>query len=107
MLASATVLFVIVSFAYVVAGIAVGAAVVGTVAPAGLFVAFSIPVVWLVRLAYHMDHLGGTVPERDDVETFSGVRISKGATRADGLSALKQMLFGSPPEPKPDDEPNR
>ena len=40
-----------------------------------------------------MDHLG-TAKEESDAETFSGVRLSKGATRAEGLAALRRMLVG-------------
>ena len=32
--------------------------------------------------------------EEPDVGTFAGVRLSKGATRAEGMAALKRMLSG-------------
>ena len=92
-LVTATVLLVVVSFAYVVAGIAAGAAGLSAVGTAVAFVAFTLPTAWLVRLAYHMDHLG-TPREESDVGTFAGVRLSKGATRAEGVAALKRMLSG-------------
>ena len=98
MLASATVLLVIASFAYVVVGVAIGAAGISAVLVWIAFVAFTVPMAWLVRLLYHMDHLG-TVGEETELETFSGVRLSKGATRAEGLAALKRMVSGpGPPE---------
>ena len=97
-LVTVTVLLVIVSFAYVVGGLAVAAAGLSTLAAAVAFVAFTIPIAAFVRLAYHMDHLG-TPSEEADVETFSGVRLSKGGTRAEGAEALKRMLLGSAPEP--------
>lgn len=57
-LVTATVLSVVVSFAYVVAGIAVGAAGLSTIGVGVAFVVCTLPTAWLVRLAYHMDHLG-------------------------------------------------
>lgn len=104
MLASATVLLVIAAFAYVVAGIGVGAAGISAVLVWVAFIVFTVPMALLVRLLYHMDHLG-TVGEEADLETFSGVRISKGATRAEGLAALKRMVSGpGPPESEGDTE---
>lgn len=97
-LVTATVLLVVVSFAYVVAGIAVGAAELSAIGTAVAFVAFTLPTAWLVRLAYHMDHLG-TPREESDVGTFAGIRLSKGATRAEGMAALKRMLSGGAAEP--------
>ena len=81
-----------------VVGIAVVAAGLQTLFIAIGFVAFTLPMAWLVRLAYHMDHLG-TPSEEADIETFSSVRLSKGGTRAEGLAALKRMLLGWTPEP--------
>ncbi len=95
-LITATVLLVVVSFAYVIAGVAVAAAGLSTVLTLIVFVGFTLPTAWLVRLAYHMDHLG-TPSEEADIETFSGVRLSKGATRAEGMAAFKQMLLGKAP----------
>jgi len=105
-LVTATVLLVVVSFAYVVAGIAVGAAGLSFLGTAAAFVAFTLPTAWLVRLAYHMDHLG-TPREESDTETFSGVRISKGATRAEGMAALKRMLAGGVAAPPDEDREDR
>ena len=96
-LVSVTVLLVIVSFAYVVAGIAVAATGLSALLTVGVFIGFSLLMSWFVHVTYHMDHLG-TPSEEADIETFSGVRLSKGATRADGYRALKRMLFGSHPE---------
>ncbi len=95
-LITATVLLVVVSFAYVIAGVAVAAVGLSTVLTLVAFAAFTVPTAWLVRLAYHMDHLG-TAKEESDAETFSGVRLSKGATRAEGLRALRRMLVGKAP----------
>jgi membrane protein implicated in regulation of membrane protease activity len=95
-LVTATVLLVIVSFAYVVVGVIVATAELSTVLTAVAFVGFTVPMAWLVRLAYHMDHLG-TPSEERDIETFPGVRLSKGATRNEGYTALKRMFFGSRP----------
>lgn len=97
-LVTATVLLVIVSLTYVVGGVTIGVAGVSTLWTLVVFVVFTLPVAWLLRLAYHMDHLG-TPREEADVETFSGVRLSKGATRADGVAALRRMLVGPTPPP--------
>jgi hypothetical protein len=102
MLVTATVLLVVVSFAYVTAGVAVAMIDLSTLLSGVAFVAFTLPTAWLVRLAYHMDYLG-TPKEEADVETFSGVRLSKGATRAEGLKALKRMLGGSTAAEKDDE----
>ncbi len=96
-LVSVTVLLVIVSFAYVVAGIGVAALGLSTLGLIVAFVAFTIPVAWLGRLTYHMDHLG-TPSEESGVETFSGVRLSKGGTRSEGWATLKGMLVGQQPD---------
>lgn len=101
-LITATVLLVVVSFAYVVAGIAVGVAGLSALGVAAAFVAFTLPTAWLVRLAYHMDHLG-TPREESDFETFAGVRLSKGATRAEGMAALRRMLSGGVADPTDED----
>ena len=95
-LVTVTVLLVIVSFSYVVAGIAIAAFGVSTIVMGVVFVGFTVGMAALFRIAYHMDHLG-TPSEEADIETFSGVRISKGGTRADGMAALKRMAFGSAP----------
>jgi hypothetical protein len=100
-LVTATVLLVIVSFAYVVAGFAIGIAGLSGLVTAVAFVAFTVPTAWLARLAYHMDHLG-MPSEEADVETFSGVRLSKGRTRTQGHAALARMLAG--PTAEPDDD---
>jgi len=102
MLASATVLLVITAFAYVIVGVAVGVSGIPAALVWVLFAVFTPPMVWLVRLLYHMDHLG-TVGEETELETFSGVRISKGATRVEGLAALKRMI-GGPGAPGADDD---
>lgn len=103
MLASATVLIVITAFAYVIVGVAVGAVGISALLVWIVFIAFTIPMAWLVRLLYHMDHLG-TVGEETELDTFSGVRISKGATRAEGLTALKRMVSGPGSPEEEDDE---
>ena len=94
LLVTATVLLVIASFAYVIAGVAAATADLSTFLMGVAFVGFTVPMAWLIRLAYHMDHLG-TPKEEADIETFSGVRLSKGATRAEGYRTLKRMLLGS------------
>lgn len=96
LLVTATVLLVVVAFAYVVAGLAVAAVGLSALATAVAFVAFTLPTAWLARLVYHMDHLG-TPREEEETETFSGVRISKGATRREGVAALRRMVRGRPP----------
>lgn len=97
LLVTATVFLVIVSFAYVVAGIAAGLASLSALLQALAFVGFTVPIAWIVWLAYHMDHLETPTQDPEDT-TFAGVRLSKGATRADGLTALGRMLAGpSPP----------
>lgn len=101
MLASATVLLVITAFAYVIVGVGVGAAGLSPLLTWLAFVAFTLPMAWLVRLLYHMDHLG-TPREEEELDTFAGVRISKGATRTEGFVALKRMLAG-PKAPREDD----
>ena len=103
MLVTATVLLVVLSFAYVIVGVAVAAVGLSPLLVAVAFVAFTVPAAWLTRLAYHMDHLGAP-REETDAETFSGVRLSKGSTRREGLEALKRMLGGSTAL-KDDDEP--
>lgn len=97
MLASATVLLVITAFAYVIVGVAVGAVGVPATIVWIAFISFTLPTAWLVRLVYHMDHLGA-VGDKTGLNTFSGVRISKGATRTEGLAALKRMLAGDTPD---------
>ncbi len=62
-----------------------------------VFVGFTLVMTVLFRIAYHMDHLG-TPSEEADIETLSGVRLSKGRTRADGMEALKRLAFGSQAE---------
>lgn len=94
LLVTATVLLVVTSFAYVVAGVAVGAAGLSTAASLVAFGAFTVPAAWLVRTAYHMDHLGSLREEDEETETFAGVRLSKGASREEGRVVLLGMLRG-------------
>lgn len=96
-LVTVTVLLVVVAFVYVLAGVVVGFAPVPTAAVIGLFLALTLLLGWMTRMVYHMDHLGPREPRWD--RTFDGVRISKGATRDEGLETLKVMLGR-----KPDDE---
>lgn len=102
-LITATVLLVIVSFAYVVAGAVVATVTLSTAGTAVAFVAFTVPVAWLTRVAYHMDHLGAS-EEGVDATAFPGVRLSKGATRAEGLEALRRMASGPGPSEGPPDD---
>jgi len=90
MFATITVLLVIVSFLYVVAGLAAGMLAPPLPATVAAFALLSLLFGWLVRLVYHMDHLGPSDPAWDD--TFDGVRLSKGVTREEGWIALLEML---------------
>ncbi|MES3517434.1 MAG: hypothetical protein PPP58_07205 [Natronomonas sp.] len=92
-LISVTVLFVIISFAYLAAGVAAGFAGLTTIPMITAFVLFTVPLVWLALRVYHMDHIGLEAP---DDTGFSGVRLSKGKDRAEGFTALLQMLKNPP-----------
>ncbi|MXR51744.1 hypothetical protein GRX03_09025 [Halovenus sp. WSH3] len=92
-LATVTVLLVIVAFAYIGVGLVVGIVAPGTLVTAAVFVGQTAVLGWLTRLIYHMDHLAP--PPTETIETFDGVMISKGASREEGLVALWEMLRGS------------
>lgn len=89
MFATITVLMVIASFVYVVAGIAAGALGPSTIVSAIAFLALTAVLLWLGTFAYYMDHLGASDDRWEG--TFDGVRISKGVTRERGLSTLRSM----------------
>lgn len=91
LLATVTVLLVIVSFVYISVGLIVGFLVPAVVVSVAVFVVLTLVLGWLMRLVYHMDHLAP--PEQPD-DTFKGVMISKGASREEGLVALREMLTG-------------
>ena len=88
-LVTVTVLLVIDALVYLVAGI-----VVGVLAPplavsvVGFFFLTAV-VVWMTRLVYNMDHI--ETPGLEE-PPFRGVRVSKGATRRQGMSSLRRML---------------
>ncbi|MEF8807496.1 hypothetical protein [Natronomonas sp.] len=92
-LVTLTVLLVVDALAYVVVGAAVGTAGLSFPSQLVVFVVVTVPTVLVTRRVYHMDHLG--YPAEDvEVDTFSGVRLSKGATRDEGFEALRRMLAG-------------
>lgn len=90
LLASITVLLVFVAFVYVVAGVAVGAVGLSTVGSAAAFVVLTVVMGGFTWAGFHMDHLG--VDPQQQSDSFSGIRLSKGATRKDGVQALREML---------------
>lgn len=92
MFATVTVLLVIVAFVYVGTGLVVGIVAPGLLVNVTVFLVQTLILGWLTRLIYHMDHLAP--PPSDTAETFDGVMISKGASREEGLTALREMLRG-------------
>lgn len=96
MLATVTVLLVVVAFVYVSAGLVVGVVAPGTVLSAVVFLVLTALLAWLTLLVYRMDHLGPAAPRPAD--TYDGVMLSKGATRGDGMVALREMLGSSRPD---------
>lgn len=96
-LVTVTVLLVFVSFVYVAAGIPAGA-VGGPVVVWTVFGATTLVVAAFVWLVYYMDHIG---PRETPPGTFDGVRLSKGATRDQGMADLLAMLGRRPSD---DDE---
>ncbi|WP_336328766.1 hypothetical protein [Halovenus sp. HT40] len=92
MFATVTVLLVIVAFVYIGVGLVVGIIAPGLLVNVAVFVVQTLVLGWLTRLVYHMDHLAP--PPSDTAETFDGVMISKGASREEGLTALREMLRG-------------
>ena len=95
-LVTVTVLLVFVAFVYVVAGVVVAAIGPSSVAAAGGFLVMTGVMATFVWLAYHMDHIGVEPDPR--VETFRGVRLSKGTSRREGLAMLREMIGRSPPD---------
>lgn len=89
MLATVTVLIVVVALVYIGAGFVVGVVTPGLVASAVAFVGQTVVLTVLARLVYHMDHLHRPHGSED---TFDGVRLSKGTTRKEGIAALREML---------------
>lgn len=93
LLATITVLLVFVAFVYVVAGIAVGGAGLSTLGEFAAFGLVSLLMAGFTWAGFHMDHLGHDADNHP--ETFAGVRLSKGATRKEGIAALGDMLTRS------------
>ena len=96
LLATITVLLVFVAFVYVVAGVAVGGA---GLSAGGELVAFGVVTLLMGAFSwfgFHMDHLGAD--DERHPGTFEGVQLSKGASRQDGVAALKDMLTDSSDE---------
>ena len=93
LLATITVLLVFVAFVYVVAGIAVGGAGLSTLGELVAFGLVSLLMAGFTWAGFHMDHLGHDADNHP--ETFAGVRLSKGATRKEGIAALGDMLTRS------------
>jgi hypothetical protein len=91
MLATVPVLLVIVSFVYVGVGLVAGFLGVGLTVTVPVFVVMTLVLTWLSRLIHHMDHLA---PQPGEADIFEGVMISKGASREEGLVALREMLRG-------------
>jgi len=96
LLATITVLLVFVAFVYVIAGIAVGGAGLSTLGELASFGLVSLLMGGFTWAGFHMDHLGSD--SADHPETFPGVRLSKGATRKEGIAALRDMLTRSTEE---------
>jgi hypothetical protein len=88
-LVTVTVLLVFVSFVYVAVGIPAGAVAGSPVLVWALFGATTLIVAVFVWLVYYMDHIG---PRETPPGTFDGVRLSKGATRDQGMADLLAML---------------
>jgi hypothetical protein len=91
MFATVTVLLVIVAFVYIGVGLVVGILAPGLLVTVSVFAVQTVILGWLTRLIYHMDHLA---PPSDTADTFDGVMLSKGASREEGLTALREMLRG-------------
>ncbi len=97
-LATITVLLVFVAFVYVVAGVAIGALGLTFSATVVVFLITTLFMTGFMWIVYHMDHLD---TDTEDWEgTFEGVRVSKGTTRKQGLSALREMLGRSSADDK-------
>lgn len=96
MFATITVLLVILALVYIASGIIVGMVGLGQVGTAIAFLGQTVLLLWLSKIVYQMDHLGPVSPEME--ETYEGVMLSKGATRQDGMAALKEMLTRPPRE---------
>ncbi|MDZ7688875.1 MAG: hypothetical protein U5J64_09180 [Halobacteriales archaeon] len=88
-LVTVTVLLVIDALVYLVAGIVAGVFVPPLAVSVVGFVVLTVFVVLVTRLIYNMDHIETPGSEEP---TFRGARVSKGATRSQGMVALRQML---------------
>lgn len=95
-LVTVTVLLVFVAFVYVVAGVIVAAIGPSSVATAAGYLVMTAAMGAFIRLAYHMDHIGSEPDPRS--ETFRGIRLSKGTSRRQGLTTLREMIGRSPPD---------
>lgn len=91
-LVTVTVLLVFVSFVYVAVGIPAGA-VGSPVVVWAAFGATTLVVGAFVWIVYYMDHIGA---RETPPGTFDGVRLSKGATRDEGMADLLAMLGRRP-----------
>lgn len=95
-LVTVTVLLVFVAFVYVVAGVIVAAIGPSPVATAIGYLVMTAVMATFVWLAYNMDHIGSEPDPRS--ETFRGIRLSKGTSRRQGLTTLREMIGRSPPD---------
>lgn len=88
-LITVTVLLVIDALVYLVAGIVAGVFVPPLAVTVVGFVVLTVFVAWVTSVVYNMDHID--TPGSDD-PPFRGVRLSKGASREQGLIAVRRML---------------
>lgn len=88
-LITVTVLLVIDALVYLVAGVVAGVLVPPLAVSVVSFVLLTLVVAWATRTVYHMDHI--ETPGSDE-PPFRGVRLSKGASREQGLTAVRRML---------------
>lgn len=94
LLATITVLLVFVSFMYVVAGAAVGAAGLSGIESVLSFVVLTALSAAFVWIAAHMDHLGPETAHPD--AAFEGVQLTKGSGRREAGRSLVAMLGRDP-----------
>lgn len=92
-LVTITVLLVFVAFVYVAVGISAAAVADSPLVLWAIFGLTTLAATVFVWAVYHMDHIG--TRERPS-GTFDGVRLSKGASRRQGLTDLLAMLGRRP-----------
>jgi len=97
LLATVTVVSVIVAFVCVIAGVAVGGAGLTTAAMWLTFLVVTAVMFGFSYVVVHMDHVDAA-PDRSP-GAFEGVRISKGGSRRRGTASLRRMI-----DPRPSDE---